>query len=105
MVTGIFRLGELFSHFPALHSVIDVDRLVEVDAAIEEFTNAIEELKGSLYVEGTTIQAQDYDKLLELVTDLRELFRHLEEHCQEAGQALWQISSVVASKTESTATI
>ena len=97
---SMFQIGELFSKFSELDSIVDVDKLVEVDAAIEEVNSTTEKLRGDLLSEGKAMKARDYDRLLEIVTDLREIFRHLEEHCREAEEALWQISDVVAGKAE-----
>jgi hypothetical protein len=76
------------------------DSLVSIAAAVEEVYSSVERLSGVLRLKEASLSPGDYDGLLEIVTDLRELFEHLTEHCQEASSALWELSDEVAGKLE-----
>lgn len=94
----VFRTDKLVTKFPELQSEAAEDPLVSVVAAIEELYAAVEKLSSTLRFKEAALHPGDYNGMLEMATDLRELFEHLTEHCQESSSALWQLSDIITSK-------
>ena len=81
---------------PALSGKQDTEALVAVHAAIEEVQSTADQLVGQLSQQQRSLSAGDEAGLIELVTDLRDLFEHLGGHCAEASEALWGITESLA---------
>jgi hypothetical protein len=96
----VFRVDKLAMKFHMPQSEAVGDSLASVGAAVEELYAAVEKLGGAIRLKEMAVHPGDYDGILEVVTELRELFEHLAEHSQEASSALWQLSDMIASKLE-----
>ena len=85
---------------PTLAGERDVESLVKVHAAIEEIQATADQLVGPLSEQQRDLTAGDELGVIELVSDLRELFEHLGGHCAEASEALWGITESLARRED-----
>ena len=81
---------------PALSGDRGTEALVKIHAAIEEIQATADQLIGPLSQQQRDLTAGDELGVIELVSDLRELFEHLGGHCAEASDALWGITESLA---------
>lgn len=88
--------SEIADISPKLSGERDTEALVIVHAAIEELQATADRLVGPLSEQQHGLSAGDEDGVIELVTDLRDLFEHLGGHCDEAAGALWRITESLA---------
>ncbi len=93
-----YVIDRLVSKFPQPDHSETNDLLVSVAAAIEELYSSAERLEGAIQQKEDSLNSVNYADMLELVTELRELFVHLGEHCEEASEALWNLSDKLAVK-------
>lgn len=85
---------------PALSSERGTEALVIVHAAIAELQATADRLVGPLSEQQRNLSAGDETGLIELVTDLRDLFEHLGGHCVEASDALWKLTESLARRDD-----
>ena len=67
-----------------------------VHAAIEELQASADQLTGPLPEQQRKLSTEDESGVVELITDLRDLFEHLGGHCNEAAAALWSLTETLA---------
>ena len=87
---------EIAALSPALSGERDTEALVIVHAAIEEIQATADQLIGPLSKQQRDLSSGDEEGLIELISDLRELFEHLGGHCSEASDALWGLTNSIA---------
>ena len=87
---------EIAALTPALSGERNTEALVKIHAAIEEIQATADQLVGQLSQQQRDLTAGDELGVIELVSDLRELFEHLGGHCDEASEALWGITESLA---------
>ena len=92
------RPMDIVALYPKLTDKEDTEALVVVHAAIEELQATADQLVGPLRDQQKSLSAGDETGLIELVTDLREIFEHLSGHCSEAAAALWGLTQSLASQ-------
>ena len=90
------RPQEIASLCPKLLDGKAVEALVVVHAAIEELQASADQLTGPLPDQQRKLSTEDESGVVELITDLRELFDHLGGHCNEAVAALWSLTETLA---------
>ena len=90
------RPQEIASLCPKLLDGKSVEALVVVHAAIEELQASADQLTGPLPDQQRKLSTEDESGVVELITDLRELFEHLGGHCNEAVTALWSLTETLA---------
>ena len=90
------RPQEIGSLCPKLLDGKSVEALVAVHAAIEELQASADQITGPLPEQQRKLSAEDESGVVELITDLRELFEHLGGHCDEAVAALWSLTETLA---------
>ena len=89
---------EIASLCPKLLDEKSVEALVVVHAAIEELQASADQLTGPLPEQQRKLSTEDESGVVELITDLRELFEHLGGHCNEAVTALWSLTETMAGR-------
>ncbi len=92
------RPMDIVALYPKLTDKEGTEALVIVHAAIEELQATSDQLVGPLRDQQRMLSAEDETGLIELVTDLRDLFEHLSGHCSEAAAALWGLTESLASQ-------
>ena len=90
------RPQEIASLCPKLLDGKSVEALVVVHAAIEELQASADQLTGPLPDRQRKLSTEDESGVVELITDLRELFEHLGGHCNEAAADLWSLTETLA---------
>lgn len=97
---GIFTLGRIMEEkFPALLGEVDDEALSQVDLAIPEVPLNAKRLSEELLPKMSCLRPGDYEGLLQLLSELRELFEHTREHLEAADEGLWKLSEVVVKRT------
>ena len=86
---------------PSLTSREGTEALVIVHAAIEELQATADRLTGPLPEQQRKLSTGDEAGLIELITDLRDLFEHVGGHCDEAAEALWNVTEILATEDTS----
>ena len=94
------RPQEIASLCPKLLDGKSVEALVAVHAAIEELQASADRLTGPLPDQQRKLSTDDESGVVELITDLRELFEHLGGHCNEAAAALWSLTETLAEPSD-----
>ena len=94
------RPQEIASLCPKLLDGNSVEALVAVHAAIEELQASADRLTGPLPDQQRKLSTDDESGVVELITDLRELFEHLGGHCNEAAAALWSLTETLAEPSD-----
>ena len=92
------RPMDMASTHPTLTSKAGTEAFVIVHAAIEELQSTADRLVGPLPEQQRKLSTDDEVGLIELVTDLRDLFEHLGGHCSEAAEALWSVTELLANQ-------
>lgn len=85
---------------PALSGKRGAEALVAVHAAVEELQFTADQLVGPLAQQQRDLTVGDETGLIELITELRDLFEHLGGHCDEASEALWEITNSLACRDD-----
>lgn len=92
------RPTEIASLDPKLAGTESTESLVVVHAAIEELQSTADQITGPLRDQQRMLAAGDEDGLIQLVTDLRDMFEHLGGHCDEATRALWRLTDTLSGR-------
>ena len=93
----IFQVGRsLGSKYPELLARLDDDALAAIDLAVEDAHLLAQRLVSELLPRIAALPPGDYDRLLDLMTDLREDLAHSREHVEAALTALWSLTDEVA---------
>ncbi len=92
----IFQVGRsLGSKYPELLARLDDDALAAIDLAVENTYLLAQRLATELLPRIAALSPGDYDRLLDLVTDLREDLAHSRKHVEAAVTALWSLTDEV----------
>ena len=94
------RPQEIATMCPKLLDGKSVEALVAVHAAVEELQASADRLTGPLPDQQRKLSTEDESGVVELITDLRELFEHLGGHCNEAVTALWSLTETLAERSD-----
>ena len=94
------RPQEIASLCPKLLDGKSVEALVAVHAVIEELQASADQLTGPLPEQQRKLSTEDESGVVELITDLREMFEHLGGHCNEAAEALWSLTETLAERSD-----
>ena len=95
------RPKEIANLDPKLSDAEPTESLIIVHAAIEELQATADQVAGPLRDQQRMLEAGDDEGLIQLVTDLREMFDHLGGHCDEATRALWQLTDTLSGQQAS----
>ena len=94
------RHQEIASLCPRLLDGKSVEALIVVHAAIEELQASADQITGPLPEQQRKLSSEDESGVVELITDLREMFEHLGGHCDAAVTALWSLTETLAERSD-----
>jgi hypothetical protein len=95
----IFTIGNVLEQkFPELLTAERVKKLVRLDIAIADFSYYAEKLQKKILPRLSALEPEDYEGLLDSLTELREAIDHTKRHLIAAGWTLWEVSDLLSGK-------